>query len=360
MKKETKLLLMCVAIGVVVTIITAYFLYQYKTKFWRGQARNAFIEVLNQEVRKRNGTDVPFLTWGDKRLFHEQKEPIVVTLESEYGKKNYVIPLCKYFCNIEEDYVKRMLHTALFEERPLNVDSLELIWNNLLSQTGFSGESMVRLSITDLFGCETKAYSEDFASISKCDSLFSYYIGCRWEIEVTGFTHLSWWKVLSVKDMLQLGFIVPVCLFLFILTSKIPLFYRRYLVKVVPVEVIKEVPVSMEKEIPVIAVEQSRACVYQLDGGLLFDRDALKLKMGDRVVDLSPQTAILMHAFVKAEAYRLSIEEIQQLLWPNGDGSSSKMHMAVKRLRDFLSEVSDWTIKNGNYGYQLKRCPSME
>lgn len=58
--------------------------------------------------------------------------------------------------------------------------------------------------------------------------------------------------------------------------------------------------------------------------------------------------------FLDMEDCRLSNDEILCLLWPNGNGTSDKLYTNVRRLRGYLSQISNYTIENENFSYQLK------
>ena len=89
-----QMLLIYVAIGVIVAVITGWFLYQNRMEFWETQARSAFRMALGEELQKRNEVDVYFSSSGNIRLPDDsidiKKEPIKVEMESEYGKKDFL------------------------------------------------------------------------------------------------------------------------------------------------------------------------------------------------------------------------------------------------------------------------------
>lgn len=88
------MLLIYVAIGVIVAVITGWFLYQNRMEFWETQARSAFRMALGEELQKRNEVDVYFSSSGNIRLpdnsIDIKKEPIKVRIESEYGVKDFL------------------------------------------------------------------------------------------------------------------------------------------------------------------------------------------------------------------------------------------------------------------------------
>ena len=175
----------------------------------------------------------------------------------------------------------------------------------------------------------------------------SCYLGYRCEIGVTGYLYYSWLNIFTAKDKILL---VRSCSLLlsavFLLQEYIAKVYRRFFVKEVTVE--KTVPIFVEKEIPMIAVDRSEAHVYRLEDDLFFDADSGVLYRVDNRVKLTATLARLLQAFLDAEDYRLSVNGIMELLWPDGSVTPGNVHTVITRLRKALSEVSDWGIENKN------------
>lgn len=344
MRENIKLLLITLVIGIIVAGITAYFLYQDRKEQWNEYARKAFTEALKEEIQKRSEVKVYFATQGQVGLSSPEKEfPTEVPFTSKCGKKIYPIPSYKRQHNIASDVNQRMLQSYVLEERPLKVDSLQQVWENLLAKMNFPGKGIIRLSIIDLLNRERQIFSSDSVFALRSDSLLSYYIGFRYENGVTGFVSYSWWSSLGLKDKLLLGGIIVFCILLYFIGKKASWLYHRFLVK----------------EIPVIVVEKNQAHIYQLDD-VFFDVEKKKLRKGKTIVNMYSQSVILLHGFLTAENYTLSANDILELLWTDGSGTSERMHTAISRLRGNLREVSNWTLDSGNNCYQLKMPHSIE
>lgn len=58
--------------------------------------------------------------------------------------------------------------------------------------------------------------------------------------------------------------------------------------------------------------------------------------------------------FLDAKDFKLSNDEILNLLWPDGNGTLNNLHTNIKRLRGYLSRISNYKIENKNFSYQLK------
>lgn len=371
MKKEDKIWLWLYAlIGIVAAGVTGWYLCQNRQDFWRTQARSAFKMALQEEMRKWKDIDV-FIS-REKGLIrlpddsiYIKKEPMKVSLTSEYGKKDFLIPYEKYGYNIELNSSElRGIHTCLLHESPLDVDSLNFFWKRRLAEMGFSGTTVVRIVVSDWEERDSYTYSADSLYLSKSDSLSTYYIGCRCEVGVTGYLYHPWWKALVGTDWGLLVALIAGCILLFFLQEHISRTYRRFFIKDKLVVEEVEVPVIIEKEVPVVVSRESHPHIYPLEEGACFDADSRLLKKGDESVKLTPLPAKLLRGLLDAEGYRLSNEEILQLLWTDGTGTSNRLHQNTKRLRTYLSQISICTLENENFAYRLnipvssKKSPS--
>lgn len=345
------MLLTYVAIGVIAAVIIGWFLYQNRMEFWETQARSAFRMALGEELQKRK-REVPFYTRGSIDLSivdanDQKKEPITISMISKYGEKKFIIPYEKHIHNIERLSDWRMMRSMVLEERPLIADSLDLLWRELLGRIEYPGKTVVRVSVLDWWEHETYSYSEDSLYVSKSDSLATHYLGYRCEVGVTGYLYTPWWMILSWKDMLLLGALIVGCILLFFVQDYVSRIYRRLF--------IKEISVVVEKEVAVIACHESQPRIYRLEDGLRFDADLNMLKKGDACVKLAPLSAKLLQGFLDAKDFKLSNDEILNLLWSDGNGTLNNLHTNVRRLRGYLSQISNYTIENENFSYQLKK-----
>lgn len=357
MKESTKLLLICVTIGLVGAITTAYFLHQNRKEHWNEYARKSFAEVLRKELQKREMKGVPYVSFeavassGQKDTFHNDslKEVTVTTAD---GEKTYLVPTFKLDRNIEDNPKVRMLHSYILEMHPLVADSLNLGWTKFLQEMGFSGKNIVKVSVIDLLENETENYSGDSLVVNEADRLFRFYIGYRGEVEVTGFLYLPWWKTFFLKDLVLLCGIVMICFLFPFLSKRINRFYRTYFVKT-------EV-VTIEKQIPVIVPQKSGVHIYQLDPGVLFDYDSRQLRRGDKIEMLAPLIANLLKLFLEADDYLLTVDEITKAFWPKSTNAKTNIYTAIKNLKKSLSPISFCTVDNKNSAYQLKIPHSIE
>lgn len=344
------MLLTCVAIGIIAAIITGWFLYQNRMEFWKTQARSTFRVALGEELQKRN-MEIPFYVEENIDLSimdanDRKKELIKVSMISKYGEKSFIIPYEKHIHNIERPSDWRLIRSIVLEDHPLIADSLNLLWKELLGQIEYPGKTVVRISVTDWWEHEACSYSEDSLYLSKSDSLDTHYLGYRCEVGVTGYLYGPWWMIFSWKDMFLLGALIVCCTLLYFVYDYMSRIYHRLFVK--------EISVVVEKEVPVIVCHESQLHIYRLEDGLCFDADLDMLKNGDLCVKLTPLSAKLLRGFLDAKDFKLSNDEILNLLWPDGNGTLNNLHTNIKRLRGYLSRISNYKIENKNFSYQLK------
>lgn len=355
-RENLELLLIYVAIGIIAAGVTAWFIYQNRIEIWKTQACDTFREALIVELKKRSEVEVYYAAMRKMNLSVDssksKKEPIKIPMESENGKKVFTIPYKKHINNIERNSDMRLLHSFIMNTSPLKADSLNVTWKSLLSKRGFYGKTMVRTSVADWWERETYVYSNDSLDLVNSDSLISCYLGYRCENCVTGYMHYPWHKIFTVKDKIGLFALVFCCFLLFFIQEAITRIYRYLFVK--------EVPVIVEKEVPVIHVGKNQVHIYRWGDDVYFNTDSRILSKGDAWVKLTPTLAKLLQGFLEAEDYRLSINKIIELLWPDTSATSERVHTTIRRLRQNLFNISGWRIENGNLGYQLKSPHSIE
>lgn len=343
-KKDWIKLLEYVFIGVVAAGIAGWCLYRNQLKFKQEQAHDAFCVAMHGELLKWSGVDVYFYSSGNRRLTNDstaiKKESIKVSLESdECGLKDYLIPYEKYSHNItwNSDELSG-IYSYLLHTFPLNADSLNFYWQEQLARIGLSGTTIVRISVADWLEHESYTYSADSLYLSKADSLFTYYLGARCEVGVTGCFYTPWWMAFSWKEWVLLAALMFLGILLF--------FVRDYVHRIYCLLFVKKERQTM--------VVKNHSHIYPLEKGVYFDATFRVLKRGDVVVSLTPLLAQLLQGFLEAEEHKLSHSEIQQLLWPGNSSTSDNVYQSVKRLRDYLSKLSVCTIECKSSVYWLK------
>ena len=334
---------------VVVLILTCWAfwaVYQYRFRNWNDQVRKAFSDVIEEELHERGGIEVEF--YGTTEIpSSEDKVPERVAVTIDKGRREYLIPLYKYNHSIVKETTKRMLCSFIIEESPLIADSLNMRWSELMKKSGNLENTAVRISIADYEENVSVTSSHNYSFFTPSDSLMSYYIGYRCEAEVTGFVQCCWWHILGTFWCSIFILFLFIVILVYVFCKKIKAVLDDYFIRKKIVE--KEILVP----IPVISVEKEKECIYQLGSNCFYDANTHIFRNGSGEVVLTKLHSILMKAFLDAEEHRLTLSEIDKILW-NGMGTNGRVHKIVGRLRLSLSGISNITIENVSHAYQLK------
>lgn len=339
--------------------VTLYRDVQKQLPEWKESVREALVEALQIEVRKRGNIPVDVITVNSTEVQTlEEKVPDSVTLISKYGKKTYAIPREKFAHSLVKERKKRMLLSMLLEKHPVSVDTLNQNWDSLLLAKKIAANTYIRYSITDLQEYTTTTYSRKYRQNLQADSLTPCYMGFRCEAEVTGFVLYRWWQMI---DGWQWGLLVlpwiGLCIFMFAYRRIVPFFKEEFKEKEV---VIHEKETIIEKEVHVTDVRAKTIDIYRFEDGTSFDPVKRILRRGDKEKKVAPQITILLKLFLLSENLCLKEDEIYKEMWKGG-GAPTQLSSLILRLRNTLKEISDITvIYDGNKTYQLKKAHSIE
>ena len=339
--------------------VTLYRDVQKQLPEWKESVREALVEALQIEVRKRGNIPVDVITVNSTEVQTlEEKVPDSVTLISKYGKKTYAIPREKFAHSLVKERKKRMLLSMLLEKHPVSVDTLNQNWDSLLLAKKIAANTYIRYSITDLQEYTTTTYSRKYRQNLQADSLTPCYMGFRCEAEVTGFVLYRWWQMI---DGWQWGLLVlpwiGLCIFMFAYRRIVSFFKEEFKEKEV---VIHEKETIIEKEVHVTDVRAKTIDIYRFEDGTDFDPIKKILRNGDKEKKIAPQTSILLKLFLTSENQCLKEDEIYEAIW-GGNYSPARLSTLLLRLRKTLEGISDITVVyDGNKTYQLKKVHSIE
>lgn len=339
--------------------VTLYRDVQKQLPEWKESVREALVEALQIEVRKRGNIPVDVITVNSTEVQTlEEKVPDSVTLISKYGKKTYAIPREKFAHSLVKERKKRMLLSMLLEKHPVSVDTLNQNWDSLLLAKKIAANTYIRYSITDLQEYTTTTYSRKYRQNLQADSLTPCYMGFRCEAEVTGFVLYRWWQMI---DGWQWGLLVlpwiGLCIFMFAYRRIVSFFKEKFKEKEV---VIHEKETIIEKEVHVTDVRAKTIDIYRFEDGTDFDPIKKILRNGDKEKKIAPQTSILLKLFLTSENQCLKEDEIYEAIW-GGNYSPARLSTLLLRLRKTLEGISDITVVyDGNKTYQLKKVHSIE
>jgi len=314
------------------------------------QMRTSLVSVLEDSMEKRGKEDMYIVSHIYNRRDFKDDSLKIVTIDVGEGFKEYIMPAYKHYNNIAENPTERLYDSVILEEQPLEVDSLNMLWDSLLVRNGIPDNGNIRVSVTDLSGNISMTYAKDSLYLPASDSLFSYYIGYCCEVEVTVFVPpFNYWYDLTLWDWMKIFFLLLSVVFFFWIWT----IYNRRSVDACGHDDFGSV--AAEEEESVVVLKETVSCIYQLGDDVLFDSTDRLLRRGNQIKSLLPQVAALLLGLLEADGYCMSISDICLLLWPDGSGRSERVHTVVGRLRSSLAEMSaQISVISGNSKYQLK------
>lgn len=350
-----KMLLTILFIITLWLITDAFYKRQMREQYWSEQLRTTFISALENSLdeRRKENLYIASESLGERYIKNDSLKNVIVNTGNK--DKEHIIPFYKYYNNIVRSPAGRLVDSITLVDRPLKADSLNMLLDSLLIKNGISGKVNVRVSVTDLSENVSTDYAKGNQYLSTSDSLFSYYIGYRCEVEVTTFASFSYLSNLPLWDWTEIFLSLLISLF-FLRNRHI---YEKQSADSSAYN--QPQPAIGEKEKPIIALKGNMSCVYWLEDDLLFDSMNRVLKRGNEIKKLLPQASILLVGLLGADDYRMHIQGICSLLWPDGSGTAGRVHTVIGRLRTALSEMSSQIVViNENSQYQLKIPHSIE
>ena len=355
-----------IILGILVCIsavFTVYYLYDLNQTYiraqtrWNDVAQRTFREAVDIEVNQINDTPIQFTpVHFPENSTLKDPYPEYVRWESQYGEREYFIPLHKFQNSYVTNWEKRIILSLLLEEHPIPADALNRCWDSLLLHQAIKVQTNVRCAVTDLAEHTDTVYSKGKVV---ADSLISIYLGHRCETELTAYiAYPQWWTALGVKESFILLLPWALCVLLAVFYGDI-----KKVVHLQPVmagEGIKE-RIPVENSIQEINNPKDKITEYKFRDGTYFDATKGELHGANQcTVLLSPQERLLLTAFLKSESHQVSMNKVIDSIWGVA-GNSAKFHRLLQRLRNSLKKVTSATIKNIGKGiYQLSQSEDTE
>ena len=169
------------------------------------QARATFKNSIIAGVAEKRYSPIPLYKQLDSYICFRGGKSWVVEIALDSGKRKYEIPCFKFENSLVKGGIQRGLLTALLDESPLDVDSLHGTWNKLLKESDIFLKTHTRITVWDFQEQPSSAFSKNVQKFSQTDSLLSYYMGFRCEVEATGYASCEWWWLLSDWRLLAIG-----------------------------------------------------------------------------------------------------------------------------------------------------------
>lgn len=343
--KSTNIIILSVTVcfGGIIFFSACKYSYQSKVSELKDKTRNAFTEVLRQELKSRN-------VEGDFSFFFDSRTvtvdmPDSVYLEDASGRHAYWLDPEKHCMNIADDVHVRSLQSISFLKYPIVADSLNSMWGEWLQRSGVSAQSALCVSVTGNDGnVKTEnTFQSEWRNASNL--MFTIYVGYACEIKVMGYLHYSVWRIMYMKVLFYLLLYI-VCVYevykmCIIVGKKLPLVWQTERIEVPIIKVVEGV-----NDTPVRS--------YLLHGNIIFYAERKMVEVDGIKKKIQPQASSLLELFLKDKEYILKDPVIMDNLWPDGTGSTERLHKAVGRLRSFIHEIdASIDIVRGVETYQL-------
>lgn len=314
------------------SFLVGRYYYRANVDAMRSQAETAFVDVLKQELRKKNERlKIPYSTFrrGVDTI------PLYVHITTASGERKYKVNAEKSKKNLSQNFTERSLQSISLIDSPLSADILWQSWQDILRDYRIYGTIAVKIFTTDLeerLNCVEKS---DLSQESVPNQFtFISYIGNRCEVEVMGKLQYTWWSVCLYHWPSFLGNIVITLIIFVFLFYLFKLKDRSSRVELVEREVVREV-VSFVKEVGDVKPE-----LYSLTTDLVFNpKRQLLIYRGDEI-KLSPQSTVILKYFLDAPEYTVTDDELVKNIWGMNHGASIKnFRSASQRIYNVFDEV---------------------
>lgn len=340
------LLSITICFGGIAFFLVCRYTYESKKSEVNKKAKEAFIKAFTEELKSRK-LEKNFSFSFDAKTLLAADIPDSVYFEDDSGKHWYQLDPKKHRMNVSDNVNVRFLHSMTFEDKPIEIDSLNTIWNQYLQESDIYTNSALGISITGNDKTVKSMYSfqSEFCSLS--NQVFTVYVGYACEIEIVGYLHYSLWHMMYMEIILYL-FLCAICVFWN---------YKIGAIIIVRVKLIRQKEII---EIPVVVKEMTNTPIrsYILHDNLIFYAEQQKIeKIGGIDKKLQPQSCKLLELFLKAKDndYILKDTTIMNELWQDGTGTTERLHKSIGRLRSCIQEIEPKIDikRNTSNSYQL-------
>lgn len=344
--KNIILLAVIACVGGVAFFFACKYSYESKLSALKEEAKKAFIEVVDQEVKSRD-LQVPFSFYSDSKFLNVADVPDSVFLEDEFGKHYYRLDLQKHYMNITDNTNVRAMHSFTFGKKPLLSDSLNVIWKEYLSKSHIFNKSALCISTTDEQGNTNSLNTVQSEWANPSTLMFTIYLGYACEIEVKGYLYCTVWSLIHMEITLFL----LLCIISVYMTYKICIVALKKVSAMRQKEIVEIPIVKLVKEINGTPIRS-----YVLHDNIIFYAEQQKIEKNGYTKKVSAQSSHLLELFLqrKEDGYILSDDDIMKRLWPDGSGDIYRIHKAITRLRSIIYDFdTSIEIKRGVETYQL-------
>lgn len=333
MARRYKISILFFILILVLSAVLEWKLYKTGEILLKKNAEDIFQSVVNEELDNQfQKLKLPFLFRLSKPINQlndcivtDEKEKSIIDIDHDRAKKL-----------IGTSAHKKMEHTILARESSIIIDSLSLLWNEKLHETGIVSKNAIRIYL--------KLPKDTVCLISGDTTLFipkykitdTFYTGLSNEIEIEAFIHYSWATVMKHSS---LGLIV---ISLFVLCSILFLFSILFLRQKAPKAPLYTPVIPNSNDEQLLAL-----------GNLRYEPHLFYVN--DKEIRVRPQIAsLLLFLLQKSNCYATKYEIIIHLWGADNMGSDVRLRRVISDLRSLLTEKSvNVEISIEEDGYRL-------
>lgn len=340
MRMKSKILFVSVAI--VLFLFGGYYYCKYRQTVIEQIAKNVFVRAVDVETYKRTPETDITVSFSGKKLLKKNEAPQYIVWHDKSRKKKYKIDSEKHWKNITMDSDVRIMHSCTFKEHPLNLDSLNYNWQNLLKKEKLVCRTGIRMCLTDWNEKETSLLTSDSKWFQELPPFWVCTIGYRCEMECLLYLQYPLWQILGFMG------IIYILVYIFIICT-------IYRVAVIIRRKMNPATIATEENVLVKEVKFTAARLYHLGGDIYFDIEKRTMSEGEKNVSLTNQSADLLTLFLQEDTHVLSINAIGESLWGANIDYENRVYQAINRLRGVLKQFPSLSIDKVSVGnYQLK------
>ena len=320
--------------------------YDSKVTILKEKAKKAFIVALDKELKNRHLEGDLSVSFNSKSLLRAEL-PDSVYLVDASGRHAYRLDPEKHRMNITDNSNIRSLHSITFIKRPICPDSLNMAWGDQLQAVGIIAKPALCISVSDEKGNVKEQYSTGSKWCNSSNRVFTTYVGYACEIEIMGYIPYSVWSMMRIEQFIYLLLITIAVYGIYRLVRTL----RRRVRLVYHTEVDEQPSTTLLHE-----VEETPTRIYVIHESIIFYAEQKRIEVNGVEKKIQNQSSTLLELFLKEKesGYILEDEAIMATLWPDGTGTSERIHKAIGRLRSCIRQIDNSIdIKRGIGIYQL-------
>ena len=347
--KTTNIILLSILIliGSVTFFFACKYTYDSKVATLKEKAKKAFIEALDKELKARHLEGDLSVSFNSKSLLRAELPDSVYLIDAS-GRHAYRLDPEKHRMNITENGNIRFMHSIAFIKKPICPDSLNMEWSSQLQAVGLAVKPVLCISISDEKGHTKDQYSAGSEWCNSSNRIFTIYIGHACEIGIMGYLPYSAWSMMHTEFFLYLLLIGLIICGIY----RVSLILRKHTRLVYHAEM-DELPITHPVLQEVVATPTR---VYVIHEKIIFYAEQKRIEVDGLEKKIQNQSSTLLELFLKEKEndYILEDNAIMEILWPDGTGTSERIHKAIGRLRSCIRQIDDTIdIKRSIGIYQL-------